>query len=61
MVETRIAFILGLFVLALVVMWFASRRTRKLATFAVLFIAAAAAMLGLLVMVRILWFPDPPL
>ncbi|HLC01707.1 MAG TPA: hypothetical protein VJK02_01595 [Anaerolineales bacterium] len=61
MVETRIAFILGLFVLALVVMWFASRRTRKLAGFAVLFIAAAAALLGLLVVVRILWYPDPPL
>ena len=60
MVEIRIAAILGLFVLALAAMWLASPRTRRLATFAVIFIAVAAALVGLLVLVRVLWFPNPP-
>jgi len=50
-----LAFLAGLFG------WFYSPRTRKLTRFALIVIAVAAALFGLLVMIRILWFPGPPL
>lgn len=61
MTEFRIALVLGLFALALAVMWFASPRTRKLAIFAVIVVLAGAALFGLMALIRAVWFPLPPL
>lgn len=60
MYEPGSALGVGGFLLALVVMWIASPRTRKLATFGVFVTFVAGVLLGLLVLIRVLWFPDPP-
>jgi hypothetical protein len=58
---TQIYLLIGLMVVLGVFGWFRSAHTRKLVKFALIFIAGAAALFGLLVLARVLWFPYKPL
>jgi hypothetical protein len=52
--------ILVLFIALMLFGWFYSPRTRKLARFTILFIIAAAILIGVIVFIRVTWFPLPP-
>lgn len=57
---TLIYLLVGLMVVLGVFGWFRSERTRRLVRFALIFVFGAAAIFGLLVLARVLWFPDKP-
>lgn len=56
----RIGSVLGLFAAILVVLFFASARTRKLAIFAVLVVVIGAALVWLAALVRVWWLTLQP-
>ena len=56
----RIGSVLGLFVAIVAILFFASRRTRKLAVFAVLVVVIGAALAWLAALVRVWWLTLQP-
>jgi len=58
MMNNLLIYVIPALVLAAVVAgWFYSPRTRRLARFALILIAAGAALFGLYLLVILLWFP----
>jgi len=52
--------ILFLFLALMIFGWFYSTRTRKLVRFAQFFIIGAAILIGIIIFIRVTWFPLPP-